>query len=170
MNPLDAIPAISGLWKTIFGDKAASNRQLHNEQMAVYNQFAQEFGHSKNWWDSLIDGLNRLPRPLFTFGTIGLFAWCGSDPESFTVFAIALQAMPEPGWWLLGIVVTFWFGGKIPKDLAKFSVGASTLEVAKQVKKARKSFATSTDTTEHEELNWGDRVEKRYKDWDNLNN
>jgi len=175
IQALQAIPLIGGLWKTVFGDKDKTNNYAHTEKMAVYDQFAKEFGNSKTWWDSLIDGLNRLPRPIMTFGIVWLFYYCITQPEDFTVSATALQAMPEPGWWLLGIIITFWFGGKVPKDFAKYQVQAGAVDVAKQVAQARQIKNTpksvTADTTPHEQVDWGRKVEKRYanKDWENLN-
>ena len=112
------IDSARGLYTAIAGDSAARDANTHTEQMAVYNQFAAEFGHARTWWDSFIDGLNRLPRPFMTFGTIGMFAWCVIDPPAFGDAMIQLAKVPEALWWILWTIVGFWFGGKmISKDI-----------------------------------------------------
>ncbi|RMD50063.1 MAG: hypothetical protein D6832_00420, partial [Alphaproteobacteria bacterium] len=64
------------------------------------------------WWDRLVDGLNRLPRPLMALGTLGLFAHAMIDPAGFAERMRGLATVPEPLWWLLGAVVGFYFGAR----------------------------------------------------------
>lgn len=74
---------------------------------------AAEFEHAGDtWFDRLINGLNRLPRPFMALGTLGLFAYAMTDPEGFSQRMIGLQEVPEPLWWLLGAVVSFYFGAR----------------------------------------------------------
>ncbi|WBU60859.1 holin family protein [Paracoccus albus] len=76
-------------------------------------QFSAEFSAQRcGWFDSLINGINRLPRPLMTFGTIGLFAYAMTEPAGFARRMSGLQAVPEPLWWLLGAIVSFYFGAR----------------------------------------------------------
>lgn len=173
MNILAGIPIIGDLIKTVFGSKLKRDAYQADARSAVYSQFAAEFGHGKTWWDSLIDGLNRLPRPIMTFGTIWIFYYAISDPVNFAISARALAAMPKEGWYILGAVVTFWFAAKLPKDFGKYKVQQGAIEIAKEVHSARegsdKSLPTNVET-EHEIVDWSERKEKRYKtDWDNLN-
>lgn len=63
-------------------------------------------------YDRIIDGLNRLPRPLLALGTLGLFVHAMMDPEAFARRMTGLAAVPEPLWWLLGAVVSFHFGAR----------------------------------------------------------
>ncbi len=82
-------------------------------QMAALNQLSTEYGQQNaGWFDSLVDGLNRLPRPLLAFGTIGLFVYAMVDPPQFAQRMVGLNAVPEPLWWLLGAVVAFYFGAR----------------------------------------------------------
>ncbi len=76
-------------------------------------QFAAEFGiERKGWFDRLIDGMNRLPRPLMALGTLGLISSAMYDPVWFAARMQGLVLVPEPLWWLLGAIVTFYFGGR----------------------------------------------------------
>ena len=113
---------LDNLVKTIFGSREQRDASAHDEQAAVMGAFAAEFNARSNRtiWDSLVDGLNRLPRPIMTFGVIGVFVYCVEDPEGFSVAMKALALMPEPGWILIGVIMAFWFGGKfLGKDLRR---------------------------------------------------
>ena len=70
-------------------------------------QYARDGG-----FDRFVNGLNRLPRPLLAFGTLGLFAHAMVDPEGFARRMVGLDAVPEPLWWLLAAVVGFYFGAR----------------------------------------------------------
>lgn len=82
-------------------------------QMAALRQLGEEYGQpSMGWFDRLVNGLNRLPRPLLAFGTLGLFVYAMIDPVQFAQRMVGLNAVPEPLWWLLGAVVAFYFGAR----------------------------------------------------------
>ena len=81
--------------------------------MAALQQLGAEFQtQGSGWFDRLINGLNRLPRPFLAFGTIGLFVYAMVDPTGFAPRMAGLAAVPEPLWWLLGAVVAFYFGAR----------------------------------------------------------
>ena len=63
-------------------------------------------------YDHLIDAMNRLPRPLLALGTLGVFVVAGINPVWFETQMQALNAMPQPLWWLLGAVLTMFFGSR----------------------------------------------------------
>ena len=82
-------------------------------QMAALQQLGSEFQtQGTGWFDSIINGLNRLPRPFLAFGTIGLFVYAMVDPAGFAPRMAGLAAVPDPLWWLLGAVVAFYFGAR----------------------------------------------------------
>jgi hypothetical protein len=172
MNWITGIPLVGDILKTIFGSRLERDRFQADARSAVYQQFSNEFGHSKTFWDGLIDGINRLPRPLMTFGTIYLFWLCWNDPVSFMRGATALQAMPKEGWYILGAIVTFWFAAKLPNDFGKYKSSAFIGDIKKELSRGQniQSKAPQEGGDPQEGLAWGERVEKRYKkDWDNLN-
>ncbi len=81
--------------------------------MAAHASHLAEFTHSRpGWFDSFVNGLNRLPRPLLALGTLGLFGYAMASPEGFSRRMQALAEVPEPMWWLLGAVVAFYFGAR----------------------------------------------------------
>lgn len=80
---------------------------------ATLEQFAAEFAHSKQGlFDRLIDGLNRLPRPLLAIGTIALFVCAMANPAWFASRMAGIALVPEPLWWLMGAIVSFYFGAR----------------------------------------------------------
>lgn len=79
---------------------------------AALAQFAQEFQAPKGSFERLMDGLNRLPRPMLALGTLGLMISAMVDPLWFAARMQGIALVPEPLWWLLGIVVSFYFGGR----------------------------------------------------------
>ncbi|MCU0828160.1 MAG: holin family protein [Tabrizicola sp.] len=82
-------------------------------QMAALRQLGEEYQHpALSWFDRLVNGLNRLPRPFLAFGTIGLFVYAMVDPRAFAERMVGLNAVPEPLWWLLGAIVAFYFGAR----------------------------------------------------------
>lgn len=76
-------------------------------------QYAAEFGQPRvGLFDRVIDGLNRLPRPILAFGTIGLFVTAMSDPVWFAGRMQGIALVPEPMWWLMGAIISFYFGAR----------------------------------------------------------
>ena len=91
----------------------ASDARSHAAQADALAQFAAEFGVGRSsWFDSLVDGLNRLPRPAMAFGVIALFVSAMVDPVWFAERMVGLQAVPEPLWYILGAIVSFFFGAR----------------------------------------------------------
>lgn len=98
----------------IFVPSATKRMEYSTEaQMAALRQLGEEYQHpALSWFDRLVNGLNRLPRPLLAFGTLGLFVYAMVDPEAFAFRMVGLNAVPEPLWWLLGAIVAFYFGAR----------------------------------------------------------
>lgn len=92
--------------------EAAAVRDAAREAAALA-QFASEFQiERRGWFDRFVDGLNRLPRPMLAFGTLGLFGAALSDPIWFAQRMQGIALVPEPLWWLMGAIVSFYFGAR----------------------------------------------------------
>ncbi|MFT6168427.1 MAG: hypothetical protein ACJAR9_000537 [Celeribacter sp.] len=63
-------------------------------------------------FDRFMDGLNRVPRPLMAFGTIGLCVTAMVNPIWFAARMQGIALIPEPLWWLMGAIVSFYFGAR----------------------------------------------------------
>lgn len=80
---------------------------------AALEQLSQEFAAPKQGgFDRFIDGLNRIPRPLMAFGTIGLCVTAMVNPIWFAARMQGIALVPEPLWWLMGAIVSFYFGAR----------------------------------------------------------
>lgn len=98
----------------VFVPSATKRMELSAEvQAAALRQLGEEYQNpALGWFDRLVNGLNRLPRPMLAFGTIGLFVYAMLDPVAFAARMVGLNAVPEPLWWLLGAIVAFYFGAR----------------------------------------------------------
>jgi hypothetical protein len=84
--------------------------EIHRASMETA---AAEFQYATGgWFDRFINALNRLPRPMLALGTLGLFVFSMVDPVAFSARMVGLDAVPEPLWWLLGAIVSFYFGAR----------------------------------------------------------
>ena len=98
----------------VFTQNATRKMELEEEAYArAITQLGQEFEIARaGFFDSLVNGLNRLPRPLLALGTMGLFVYSMVEPVGFGLRMQGLQQVPEPLWWLLGAIVGFYFGAR----------------------------------------------------------
>ena len=92
--------------------EAADQRGTEHYNAAMA-QLAAEFARPRaGLFDRVIDGVNRLPRPIMVLGVIALFCSAMTDPIWFAERMQGLNLVPEPLWWLLGVVVSFYFGAR----------------------------------------------------------
>jgi hypothetical protein len=98
----------------VFTPNATRRMELSAEaQQAALAQHGAEFATTGDgWFDRAINGLNRMPRPMLAFGTLGLFVYAMVDPPGFGLRMVGLNQVPEPLWWLLGAIVSFYFGAR----------------------------------------------------------
>ena len=90
----------------------ADARATHLQQAAL-DQLSAEFERERlGWFDRFIDGLNRIPRPAMALGTLALFVSAMVDPIWFAARMQGIALVPEPLWWLLGAIVSFYFGAR----------------------------------------------------------
>ncbi|MEP1766490.1 MAG: holin family protein [Sulfitobacter sp.] len=82
-------------------------------QGQAMDQYGAEFtAASKGSFDRFMDGVNRLPRPAMALGTLGLFVSAMVAPLWFAQRMQGIALVPEPLWWLLGVIVSFYFGAR----------------------------------------------------------
>jgi hypothetical protein len=114
---------------------------LNQEDLASLQQFAAEFHDrlGRTWWDSLIDGLNRLPRPLITLGILAFFVLAPLEPVRFLEIARAYQMMPDGFWALLGVIIAFYFGGRMQLKGQDMAVKGGALAVAREILAIRRT-------------------------------
>ena len=145
----------NNLARTVFGDKAAKEAAIHEEQMQIQKGYQAEFlaPEKHGWFNQLVDGANRLVRPLFTYGIVALFVWACVDPVEFTMTVQALGVIPELLWYIMMTIIGFWFGGRL-LEKAPMRVSKKEMAAAKTVAK---------EIAEERDL-WEDKYEQVDKD------
>ena len=98
----------------VFRPNATRRMELSAQaQRAALDAQGDEFQYARNGlFDRVVNGINRLPRPMLALGTLGLFVYAMTDPVAFSERMVGLEAVPEPLWWLLGAIVSFYFGAR----------------------------------------------------------
>lgn len=142
---------ISGLLSIVFGNdrnviretaevfrESAENKATRGQelQLEVLQQFAKEFESSNSSiFDRFMDAINRLPRPALALGTLALFVAAMIDPIWFAARMQGVALVPEPLWWLLGVVVSFYFGARhqIKSQQFQRTIAQSLAHVPKMV-------------------------------------
>lgn len=130
-------------------NKEKSSQRKHDEVMADIDrdlaslkQFSTEFVQQQNrtWWDSFVDGLNRLPRPLLTIGILSFFVLAPMNPTKFLEIAKAYELMPPGYWALLSIIIGFYFGGRMQLKSQDMSIKKDAVKAARDLVSMKKEF------------------------------
>jgi len=108
----DVGQAVTGVAEVFVGNQSQRDKATQEKYVEAITQFGAEFQPAAARFDSFMNGLNRLPRPLLTMGTLGLFVYAMAAPVGFSRRMEGLQLVPEPLWWLLGAIVSFYFGAR----------------------------------------------------------
>lgn len=111
---ITAVGNAAGQVAEVFTPNQTRRMELDEE---AYARALAEHGQEFEWagdthFDAMVNGLNRLPRPLLTLGTIGLFIYAMAEPVGFAQRMEGLALVPEPLWWLMGAIVSFYFGAR----------------------------------------------------------
>ena len=95
---------------------ANATKQMEASQaayIAALDEHGAEFQFVRpGFFDRFVNGLNRMPRPMLALGTLSLFVYAMVDPTGFAARMVGLGYVPEPLWWLLGAIVSFYFGAR----------------------------------------------------------
>ncbi len=118
--------AVERVAEIFLPNKTKESLQQHQEFTAALEQFSTEFQQTSSGpFDRFVNALNRLPRPVLALGTVGLFVYAMIDPVGFTERMQGLGYVPDPLWWLLGAVVSFYFGAR---ELHHFRDGRAAMK------------------------------------------
>lgn len=93
--------------KTFRGSKSDRDKQYNERYLANVAARAAEFnyGSNRNWFDSLIDGFNRLPRPITYLAVIGYIYLAYKNPIEFQRLNVSLDTVPEVVWKIILAVI-----------------------------------------------------------------
>lgn len=115
-------------------NKEAQSQRGADLDMAVLAQYASEFRdlQQRNWFDALVDGVNRLIRPMLTICVILPLILTPLYPEKMAIVFSAWALLPELYWGILLAVIGFFFGGRMQKYAIKAKGGfASAAKAAR---------------------------------------
>ena len=106
--------AVGDVAEVFVGNRAERDAAEEARLATALDQFGAEFARAAGGapFDRFVNAMNRLPRPLMTIGTLGLFAYAMVEPAGFGLRMQGLDLVPEPLWWLLGAIVSFYFGAR----------------------------------------------------------
>jgi len=98
-----------------FGNRESVEGAIANEQRDASEAYQSEFQFrgQRFWFDSLVDGLNRLPRPVIAIGVFALMVYAPLDPVRFSIIMQAYTLVPE---WLALVfaqILLLYFGGRM---------------------------------------------------------
>ena len=85
------------------------------QRKAALSQYQSEFHLRSNrtWIDAFADALNRLVRPVVSFGLLYPIAATVWAPERMAKVWVAIATLPPGYWAVVGIVLPFYFGGRM---------------------------------------------------------
>lgn len=115
--------------------EAGAGRSAEIQKQAM-SQLGAEFAVPRlGRFDRFMDGLNRLPRPALALGTLGLFISAMVHPLWFAERMQGIALVPEPLWWLLGVIVSFYFGARHQVKAQDFQrdIAASMIRVPQMI-------------------------------------
>ncbi|SEW08300.1 Holin of 3TMs, for gene-transfer release [Aliiroseovarius sediminilitoris] len=92
--------------------EAAAIRDSDAQQAAIDAFRAEFIAGQGGWFNRFMDGVNRVPRPALALSTLALFAAAMISPDWFAARMEGVAVVPEPLWWLMGVVVSFYFGAR----------------------------------------------------------
>ena len=141
---------LKDLAEVVIGNRRERDEQAANAdaraaeaQGELWKEYGSEFTQNapnRTLFDKIMDGVNRLPRPMFAFGTIAWFFWCAVNPDSFERSMRALNVMSDWGFAILSSIIVFYFGGRMIEKTGRprFGGGGGGGAIAKW-KASRKS-------------------------------
>lgn len=92
-----------------------SEQRIADQSAAAMAQYAAEF-HARvhrTWIDAFADGLNRLVRPVVTLGLLYPIPATVLAPDKMGKVWLAIATLPAGYWAVIGIVLPFYFGGRM---------------------------------------------------------
>jgi len=107
------------IYKDLTGEEMKVDPKVYERMLdAIPAAIDEETGLkiNKNWWDNFISGINRVPRPLFSFGLFIMFVIGVVAPETFNKIMVSWSAAPMMFWVVAMTIISAWFGGRIIQE------------------------------------------------------
>lgn len=156
MGLLNLIPggigkAVKSVASVFTPNKEAQAQRDSEARASSMAQFAAEFNVHANrtWFDSLVDGLNRLVRPV-TVAHIYAFFWIAILNQDLMLKTMqSLVLVPEMMWAIMLTVVGFYFGSRHIEKKKSMEISQKQFESAVKISELRKNNADNVTATEY---------------------
>ena len=129
----DGVSKVAGIFGVNREAEAQRRHRRHTDDadvlISAQRQFAREFHAPANWFDSLINGVNRIPRPAMALTCLAPIWLAYFDPIGLAQAVNALALIPLELWGIIGGVFAFYFGSRAVKENKQMRISA---EAAKQ--------------------------------------
>ena len=107
--------------------------------------------------DGLVDGLNRLVRPVIIFGLLGILPAVVIWPEGAAIAFAALALLPAGYWALVTVIIGFYFGGRMQLKAQDFQKSVQSAadrapEVIANIKRLRTALSPNEAADDDPEL------------------
>lgn len=146
------VETVAGVFTT---NKEKQAQRNADEQMALMKAYQAEFNQRSNrtWIDAFADGFNRIVRPFIVTLVIMVFLVAYISPEHLAEITLAMSSIPDGYWTLLGVIIAFYFGGRMQLKSQQFKFNESQTEAVKALIEAKKEFRKlEMDTDEPDRL------------------
>lgn len=114
----------TNLWSAIFGNRQSRDESNYDLDKGAQDQYAAEFYQQENVGiiNTIINAINRIVRPAFAI-YIGwlVFYLPIYKIDLFLQIITAYQAVPDSLWAIVGIIIIFYFGGRMQMKSLEFS-------------------------------------------------
>lgn len=119
MNWLSFAGVFENILKAFFGSREQRDSAAAAENAAAMQQYAAEFAprEARTGFDAMVDGINRLQRPTYTFSILALFWMAYKNPAEFARIMQGFALIPEPFWVVTGMIVGFLFSSRMIEKL-----------------------------------------------------
>ena len=143
------VKGVDDIVKTVAGSRLQRDISDAAHQSQFLDRVAEEVrqrARHRTWWDILIDGVNRLVRPLYTYGVLAMMLTAFLNPGFYLRGIETLAVTPQPIWYLIGIIIGFWFTGKFIDAVKKNS--PLDMDAVEKISRLRKEHATEEPSDE----------------------
>lgn len=131
-------------WKKVFGREPQRAEDTLIDTIPAELERLYGVKIQNDIWTRFVDGINRLPRPLFTFGLLYLFSLGLWDPLKLQEYFFTLSKAPGMFWTVSLTILAFWFGSKIIEksplnfDIQKWKAKMDMVDRIKVIKEFEK--------------------------------
>ena len=149
--------AIRDVAEVFVPNATQKNQHDHEAFQASLDQFGGEFStRGTGWFHEFVNGLNRLPRPFLALGTLMLFVYAMIDPVGFAARMRGIALVPDPLWWLLGAIVSFYFGARELHYVRKRKAKRSRQNTTGSFKRSISGFTPTAQPTTQTRDQWAE--------------